>query len=205
MRNPYEVLGIKENATKDEIKKAYRELAKKYHPDQHGANPLQELAEEKMREINEAYDYLMKNGAETGRSSYGNAGGSGSGGYSGQGSSAAYQSIRMDIQNGNIAAAESKLNSMKVRDAEWNYLSGLLYLRKGWYDAANSHLSMACKLDPMNMEYRDALNRMNYGNANYRGNYRNTRNDPDFCNMCMTLWCMDTCCECGGGDMIDCM
>jgi curved DNA-binding protein CbpA len=202
MRNPYEVLGVKENATKDEIKKAYRELAKKYHPDQHGSNPLQELAEEKMREINEAYDYLMKSAGEPNRSSYSSGGGNG---YGGQGSSSAYQSIRMDIQNGNLAAAENKLNSIKVRDAEWNYLSGLLFLRKGWYDAAYNHLSMASRLEPMNMEYRDALNRMNYGNQSYRGNYRNTRNDPDFCNICMTLWCMDSCCECGGGDMIDCM
>lgn len=199
MRNPYEVLGIKENATKDEIKKAYRELAKKYHPDQHGSNPLQALAEEKMMEINEAYDYLMKNNPEQG---YGNAGSNAGGNSRG---SASYQSIRMDIQNGNLAAAESKLNGMKVRDAEWNYLSGLLSLRKGWYDAAYTNLSMACRLDPMNMEYRQALNNMNFSNNTYRGNYRNTRNDPDFCNMCMTLWCMDSCCECGGGDLINCL
>jgi molecular chaperone DnaJ len=203
MRNPYEVLGVKENATKDEIKKAYRELAKKYHPDQHGANPLQDLAEEKMMEINEAYDSLMKNSAEStyqksSGGSYGNA-------YGNTGNSASYQSIRMDIQNGNLGAAESKLNGIKVRDAEWNYLSGMMYLRKGFYDAAYNNLSMASRLDPMNMEYRQALNNMNSRNSTYSGNYRNTRNDPDFCNMCMTLWCMDSCCECGGGDLISCL
>jgi len=204
MRNPYEVLGIKENATKDEIKKAYIEQAKKYHPDQHGTNPLQDLAEEKMREINEAYDYLMKNPAGTAYKGGGSSGSSGNA-YGSSGNSAAYQSIRMDIQSGNLGAAESKLSTIKVRDAEWNYLSGLLFLRKGWHDAAYNSLSMACRLDPMNMEYRQALNNMNFGNSAYRGNYRNTRNDPDFCNMCTTIWCMDTCCECGGGDMIDCL
>ena len=61
MKNPYEVLGIREGASEDEIKKAYRELVKKYHPDQYRDNPLSKLAEEKLREVNEAYDHLMKN------------------------------------------------------------------------------------------------------------------------------------------------
>jgi molecular chaperone DnaJ len=61
MQNPYEILGIKEGASEKEIKEAYREQVKKYHPDKHQDNPLYELAEEKLREINEAYEYLMKN------------------------------------------------------------------------------------------------------------------------------------------------
>ena len=61
MTNPYEVLGVKQGSSKEDIKKAYRELAKKYHPDQYGDNPLKDLAEEKMQELNEAYDSLMKN------------------------------------------------------------------------------------------------------------------------------------------------
>ena len=64
-KNPYKVLGIKEGASYDEIKRAYRELAKKYHPDRYQNNPLADLAEEKMREINEAYDALMKTPAIT--------------------------------------------------------------------------------------------------------------------------------------------
>ncbi|HOJ12845.1 MAG TPA: DnaJ domain-containing protein, partial [Clostridiales bacterium] len=58
--NPYEVLGVKEGANDEEIKRAYRELVKKYHPDQYRDNPLAKLAEEKLREVNEAYEYLMK-------------------------------------------------------------------------------------------------------------------------------------------------
>jgi len=195
MRNPYEILGIKENATKDEIKKAYRELAKKYHPDQYGANPLKDLAEDKMRELNEAYDYLMKNSSDSSgfnnsKSSYSNPN--------------IYQSIRMDVQNGNYEAAESKLNNINVRDAEWNYLSGIVFHRKGWYDAAYNNLSTACRLDPSNMEYREALSRINNKNDFFRDSYRGTRRDPDLCNICTTLWCMDTCCECSGGDLISC-
>ena len=59
--NPYEVLGVPENASEEEIKKAYKELVKKYHPDKYQDNPLADLAEEKLQEVNEAYDMLMKN------------------------------------------------------------------------------------------------------------------------------------------------
>ena len=197
MKNPYEVLGVKETASKDEIKKAYREMAKKYHPDQYGANPLRDLAEDKMRELNEAYDYLMKNTPDT--SSY--SGGSYGGNYSG---SSNYQSIRMDIQTDNFASAESKLSRMNVRDAEWHYLSGIVNQRKGWYDAAYNNLTTACRLDPSNLEYREALNRMNNRNDVFRDSYRGTRRDMDFCDICTTLYCMDCCCECSGGDLISC-
>ena len=72
MRDPYEVLGISPDASDDEIKRAYRELARKYHPDNYQNNPLSDLAEEKMKEINEAYDAITK--GRTG-------GGSAQGGY----------------------------------------------------------------------------------------------------------------------------
>jgi curved DNA-binding protein CbpA len=74
MNNPYEVLGVKPGASETEIKAAYKELVKKYHPDKYVDNPLADLAEEKMQEINEAYDTLMKRG---------NAG-AGYGGFGGQ-------------------------------------------------------------------------------------------------------------------------
>lgn len=66
MNDPYSVLGVSPNASDEEIKKAYRELARKYHPDNYQNNPLADLAEEKMKEINEAYETITKQRAEVG-------------------------------------------------------------------------------------------------------------------------------------------
>lgn len=200
MNNPYETLGIKEGASEEEIKKAYRELAKKFHPDQYGDNPLKNLAEDKMREINEAYDYLMRN--KSSNNSYESSSYEGSS----YGNSYENQSVRMDIQNGNFAAAEEKLRNAKARDAEWNYLMGILAIRKGWYSQGYNYLNTATRLDPSNMEYRQAFNQVNSTYNNYREPYYNTRRsgDNDLCQMCATLWCCDTLCECFGGDIVPC-
>ncbi|MDD6770970.1 MAG: DnaJ domain-containing protein [Inconstantimicrobium porci] len=197
MRNPYEVLGVNENASEAEIKKAYRELAKKYHPDQYGTNPLKELAEEKMREINEAYDSLMKNpqGSNNTYSSQQNN-------YSN--SAYDYRQIRVLINQRRISEAEAKLTQIQTRDAEWNYLYGLVLFQKGWYDSAVNYISTACSLDPNNFEYRQTLNSIRGRNNSYERQYRQNNNSDDFCNLCLNLWCLDSICECFGGDLIPC-
>lgn len=84
MKDPYEVLGVSPGASEEEIKKAYRDLARKYHPDNYQNNPLADLAQEKMKDINEAYDALTKKRSSTGP-------GAGGYGYSGQASGGTYQ------------------------------------------------------------------------------------------------------------------
>jgi curved DNA-binding protein CbpA len=200
MRNPYEVLGIKENATEDQIKKAYRELAKKYHPDQYGTNPLQDLAEEKMREINEAYDTLMKNYSNH-NSSYSSANYSNS--QNSSSNSDLYYSIRMDINNGNISVAEQKLNKIQSRDAEWNFLMGSICLRKGWYDNAYNYINTACSMQPNNPEYRNALATLSGRNNFYRNPYfnRGANDRDDCCEICIQIWCAEQICSCLGGGL----
>ena len=203
MTNPYEVLGIKEGASEEEIKKAYREQVKKYHPDQYQDNPLSELAEEKLRELNEAYEYLAKNTNKTTT-----AGGWGARGKSwgNKKGSDLYNQVNMYIRSGNIKAAEELLGSVNDRSAEWYYLNGLVFLQKGWYDEAYSSIQSAVNMEPNNFEYRDALNRINKSNNSYRGNAfgRGYNRGPDMCTMCQCLWCSDCCCECAGGDLISC-
>ncbi|SHJ01158.1 J domain-containing protein [Lutispora thermophila] len=212
MRNPYEVLGVREGASIDEIKKAYKELVKKYHPDQYRDNPLSDLAEEKLKEINQAYDYLMKqyekNGTQNSNHQYSNNRSSYSSNSSYGNDSSLFSQIRMNIMNGNIQAAESLLNKVSTRNAEWYYLRGLVYMRKGWYNEAVNSINTAVNMDPSNMEYRDALNRIAFANnryQNYSYNRRYSSGGTDICSICECLICSDCCCECMGGDLISCI
>jgi molecular chaperone DnaJ len=117
MQNPYEVLGIKEGASQEEIKAAYREQVKKYHPDRYQDNPLQDLAEEKLQEINEAYEYLTKNSGNGNSRVYSNGYSGGNGGY--QGSGPEFTEIRRMIDRNNLPGAEAALGRVKTRNAEW--------------------------------------------------------------------------------------
>ena len=205
--NPYEVLGVPENADKETIKKAYKELVKKYHPDKYVNNPLADLATEKMKEINNAYDILMnQNGSSSSQNNYsGNYNrGYNSGSYN-TGGAASSQSVRMLINMRNFAAAMSMLQTLP-QNAEWNYLMGLCKINTGMYDAGINHIRTAVNMDPNNMEYRSTLNNIENRNTTYRqyntGNMGGCMGDP--CSCCSNLICLDCCCECMGGDLISC-
>ena len=198
MRDPYSVLGVSQNASDDEVKKAYRELARKYHPDNYQNNPLADLAEEKMKEINEAYDTITKQ-----RSGGGYAGGyrpSGGYGYQ-QGWSAAssnplYIRVRNLINAGDLNQAEQLLYESSQKDGEWYFLSGSIAYRKGWLDEAIQNYSRAVQMEPNNMEYRQALAVMQRGGM---GGYRPAGYSAgmDAMDCCTTMMCLN--CLCGGG------
>lgn len=196
--NPYEVLGVSENASQEEIKRAYKEMVKKYHPDKHQNNPLSDLAEEKLQEINEAYDMLMKN---SGTSSYSYGGGSGyGGGNSGSYGRPDYMQCRRHIDAGNLRAAEKILNGTNDRSAEWFFLSGMVSYRKGWYDDARNKLQTATDLDPSNMEYSQAYGRIintggQFQNQAYRRGYGGNTNDM-CCQALQCYICADCCIDC---------
>jgi molecular chaperone DnaJ len=200
MRNPYEVLGVREGSSIEEIKKAYKELVRKYHPDQYQNHPLSDLAEEKLKEINEAYDFIMKQYESRGASNnnYSNN-------YSSGDNTLAQ--ARSYINAGNILAAEQLLDRSGSRTAEWFYLKGVICMRKGWYNEAHNNLLTAVNMEPNNLEYRNAFNSINNANRGYQSTSYNRRgygNDPDMCQLCTCLYCADCCCECGGGDFINC-
>lgn len=203
MKNPYEVLGLKQGATQDEIKAAYRELVKKYHPDRHTNNELKDLAQERMREINEAYDTLSKNPNYSGaNNSYSRSNNSYSSSSSG---TYVFQKVRQLINSNNIVAAESELARISTRNAEWFYLRGVINMRKGWYSQAYDDISTAVNMEPSSAEYKAALNNLKFANNQYSNNqYKRTTSGMGCCDTCACLCCADSCCECCGGDLISC-
>ena len=130
MNEPYQVLGISESATDEEVKRAYRELARKYHPDNYHDNPLADLAQEKMKEINAAYEEINKRRSGGGRTTGpGYTGGWQQQSY-GSGGSSVLQQVRAAIQMGDIARAEALLNNVSDHGAEWNFLKGTICYRR---------------------------------------------------------------------------
>jgi molecular chaperone DnaJ len=201
--DPYKVLGVSPNATDDEVKQAYRALARKYHPDKYVDNPLADLAQEKMKEINEAYDTIMKqreNGSSyNGGYSYGGQSGSSYGGSQsgGQGGNqAVYNRVRQFINIGNVAQAEVMLNQITDRNAEWYFLRGSIDYRRGWYDQAQRNFERACQMNPMNGEYRQALDMMTNRGGMYRGATGTTMAGCTPCDCCTAYICADLCCNC---------
>lgn len=204
MTDPYKVLGISTTASDEEVKDAYRKLARKYHPDNYVNNPLSDLATEKMKEINEAYDEIQKQRKNGGASSYGGQsyGGQSYGGYQQSYSSGSTQfaDIRRLINIGRIADAEELLDgiSQSQRNAEWNFLKGTVNYQKGWLDNAVTYYSQACNMEPNNPEYRAALSRlMQQRQGGF--NAGSGMGGVGACDVCASLFCANACCSCMGG------
>ena len=219
MTDPYQVLGVSPSATDEQIKSAYRELARKYHPDNYVNNPLADLAQEKMKEINEAYDQIQRqrkqqqqsySGQASANRGYSNAGYSRQS-YSGQGRSQ-FADIRQLLNSNRLSEAEELLEGIpqQRRDAEWYYLRGRVFYVHGWLDQAYSYYTRAVQMNPGNTEYQTALNQLMWQRNTGRpsggyGDYRNVQSGwMSGCDMCSGLICADCCCECMGGDLISC-
>ena len=207
MNDPYQVLGVSRTATDEEIKKAYRDLARKYHPDNYHDSPLADLAQEKMKEINAAYEVITKERSGRGRSAgstqQSGYGGYGYGGQSYSGSATVLQQVRYAIQLGDLNRAEVLLANYSDHNAEWNFLKGAVCYRRGWMDEAKRYYQTACQMDPGNAEYRQALDYMENGprQAYTPGG---TVFGTELCgsNLCLPLCCMWS--LCGGGVPIIC-
>ena len=193
MTDPYKVLGVSPNASDEEIKKAYRALVKQYHPDNYADNPLANLAAEKMKAINEAYDEIQKMRA-------GGSGQTGSGTHSQSGSSA-FAQVRQLINAGSLSEAETLLNRTPVseRTAEWHFLKGVILYRNGWVQDARAEIDTACSMDPYNSEYRSFQQRMNTGSTRspYGEQGQESFGNCDVCDVCSALMCLNCLCRSG--------
>lgn len=191
--NPYEVLGVSPNATKEEIKTAYRELVKKYHPDRYTDEVMKAKATEKIKEINEAYDILIK-GKNAGTSAHSNGSRGYSGAYSGQ-YSAEFANAEQLINMGRFDEAEAVLYAIPLRNARWNYLSGVLALRRGRYNTATRYFEEAYRQEPNNPEYRNAYNSTHMDAETYSRTYTRSSGYEGCCQALLCSYCLSVSCN----------
>ena len=208
-KDPYVILGVAPTATDEEIKKAYRDLARKYHPDKYTDSDLADLASEKMKEVNAAYDQIQKMRAgggdnTAGGNTYGyrTYGGNGYEGFGRYDPNSPYAQIRSWINGGQIEEAENALNAVPESDrgAEWFFLKGCILLRQGRGMDAQNCFDRACAMDPHNVEYQNARSRLRNRTQGFGQGYNTAEPTGCFCSpcdCCTTLICMD--CLCGNG------
>ena len=224
MKDPYEVLGLPHGASNDEVKSAYRRLSRKYHPDANINNPNKAEAEEKFKEIQQAYKAIMDGDTGYGNSygaggygsPYGN-GSYGSGSYRNSNSggrreeydpndqdSRYFQAARNYLRSGSYEEARTVLNQIQDHNAKWHYYSGVCNAGLGNQIRALEMLQRAIQLEPDNMEYKQAYEQIKSGSKWYMdqgqgyGMDMSGRDMTKCCNtFCTTLLCLSCC----GGNM----
>ena len=205
MVNPYEVLGVPENASMDEIKKAYRKLSRLYHPDANINNPNKAQAEEKFKQVQEAYNQIIaaRERGETG----------GYGGFYGQSGQTSYgndeEAIKMQaaanyINSRHFREALNVLNGMGVRNAQWYYMRAVAHAGLGSNVNALEDAREALRRDPQNARYRMLVSQLESGGQWYQtmgSGYGYERPDENMGNCCWqcllaNLLCNCCCCRC---------
>ena len=211
MIDPYSILGISRDASDEEVKKAYRKLSRKYHPDANIDNPNKEQAEEKFKQVQQAYEQIMKEreqGIDYGN--YGSNNFGGFGGFSGQADSG-YQdeeSMRRQaaanyIQSGHYREAMNVLQSLSQRNGQWYYLSSMANMGLGNNVNALNDIKQAIRLEPDNVQYQMVLQQMEGG-----GNWYQEMQNPfggmptggdDYCmKLCLANMACSLCCPGSG-------
>ena len=218
MTDPYEVLGLKRGASDEEIKKAYRNLSRRYHPDANINNPNAAQAEEKFKQVQAAYDQIMKE-KEQGYSGYGSTngyGGYGNAGYGSGGTTGSTDEYTMHlnaamnyIRAGRYNEALNVLSGMEQKNAQWYYLSAIANNGLGNNVVALEHAKQAAAMEPGRMEYQALVSQLQggggwydqmstpYGGMQVMGN--------DFCcKLCLANMMCNLCCFGGRGGMFCC-
>ena len=217
-KDPFVVLGLNRyTCNQQDVKDAYTALREKYAKDRFLEGDVGHEAARKLDEVETAYRDAMRELTE--RSTI-------------EGGSSSYAEVEALMREGRLNEAQTKLDYMTTRDAEWHYLQSAIYWKKDWRSDSKKQLEMALALDPNNPKYKLAMERLNnaanagqrtntydgngnpYANAGHAGQnqgynrsynqnpYYRERNSTSDC--CTQLICADCCCECMGGDLIRC-
>lgn len=222
MRSPYDILGVAPDASEDEIKKAYRKLSRKYHPDANMNNPNKEQAEERFKEVQQAYDAIMNGKTNDGYGGYGaNYGGNRYGGFGGFGGfgtnygnqsansygddkDAQYLNAAMNyIRGGDYNSALRILSEIENRTGKWYYVAAIANYSFGNQATAMQYIQIAMKMEPGNMEYRQLYNTMQAGSSWYTtrsAEYGYPGSGSNYCcnlclmNLCLNMLCGGPCC-----------
>ncbi len=211
MTDPYRVLGISPGASDEEIKKAYRNLSRKYHPDANINNPNRAQAEERFKEVQQAYDQIMREKQQGYGGAYGQSGGFGGyGGFAGNrgyyqsgNDSPKLQAAANYIANRHYAEALHVLNDIPFgeRRARWYYYSAIANQGTGNNIVAKEHAARAVEMEPSNMEYRQFAQHLEYGGtwySNMGSNYdRPYAGAGNWCLSMLLLNMFCNCCCCG--------
>lgn len=208
------ILGISEDATFAELQDAYTKLQNKYKADRFLEGEAGSEAIRKLEEVEWAYNECQKILQEK---------------VSIDNSNTIYEEVSALIKADKLTEAQSKLDSIDKRNAEWHYYQSIVYYKKKWFNDSKTQLEICVSLDPKNYKYADALRKLNEdmaqsdpfvnnqnANVNAQQQQQNRagytepqpnnmgRNADACCNACCTLMCCDTCCECCGADLISC-
>ena len=203
MTDPYQVLGVSRDASNDEIKKAYRKLSRKYHPDANINNPNKEAAEAKFKEVQAAYNQIM-NEREHGTSgqTYGGYGSYGNQQQNQQGQYQDEETLKFRaaanyINAGSYTEALHVLDSISNRNAQWYYLSALANARMGSNINAKEHARRAVEMEPNNVQYRQLLNQLESGGQWYQdmGQSYGMPN-MNMSDLCWKVLCLNAACGC---------
>ena len=173
MFDPYSVLGVSRDASDDEIKKAYRKLSRKYHPDANINNPNKAQAEEKFKEVQQAYEQIMKEREYGSSGNYNSYGGFGGFGTQGQNAYQDEESVRRQaaanyINSRHYKEAMNVLSSLQQRNGQWYYLSAMANMGLGNNVNALNDARSAVNMEPDNMQYQMLLQRLEGGGTWYQ-------------------------------------
>ena len=200
MQEYYEILGVSENATDEEVAAAYRKLKDKYSRERFYEGEAGNEAARNLTKVETAYAEIVAD-----RKLHNN---------SSDRSAEDFSDIEKAIKNGNLSDAQSKLDDITDRNAEWHYLQSVVFYKKNWINESKKQLEIAMNMDPHNEKYADSYTKLKQkidfnekqfhsGNASFgqSGSHRTTERQMggsginDCLSFCATWCCMDMLCS----------